>query len=188
MAQVLAEWGRGVVRFGLTSALAVIGALAHAEPQSGSYFCAAEAAAGLKYDASLGKWTGAMLRPDSRFTLRLVFNRSYTRKFSYTEEQVDEYRADITPYNSGNPGNPLPCLTVTETDAENLVAMVNGSFGCSTMVQRYEFNIGKNRYLNTYDFGYINGASDDMPTITGGTCVKIDPGEPTATGTVAPRR
>lgn len=174
-----------MVRFAFASALALIGALARAEPQNVAYFCAAEAAAGLKYDA--GKWTGAALRPDSKFTLQLVFNRSYTRKFAYTEEGVDEYRATITPYNAGGATNPVPCLTVSETDAENSIAMVNGVFRCSTMIQHYEFNIGKSRYLNTYDFGYINGASDDMPTITGGTCVKIDPGEPAVTGTVAPR-
>jgi len=103
--------------------------------------------------------------------LKLVFNRSYTRKFTYIEEQVDEYRASITPYNSSDA---LPCLTVSDTDAENSVAMVNGFFRCSTLVQQYEFNIKINRYFNIFDFGYINGSSDQSPTITGGICTRID--------------
>jgi hypothetical protein len=176
-----------VVRFALAVALTLIAALAQAEPQNMSYFCSAEAAAGLKYDASLGKWTGAQLRPDSRFVLRLIFNRTYTRKYTYIEEQVDEYSANITPHNVGVTSNPVPCLTVTETDAQNAVTLVNGFFRCSTMTQQYEFNIGKNRYLNTYDFGYINGSNDDTPMISGGSCVRIDPDGPVVTGTVTPR-
>ena len=173
-----------MVRLAVASSLTLISVLAHAESQNVSYFCSADAAAGLKYDASAGKWAGAPLRPDAKFILKLVFNRTYTRKFTYTEEQVDEYLANVTPYNSSNA---VPCLTVSETDAVNSIAMVNGAFRCSTMTQQYEFNTRKNRYFNTYNFGYINGANDDMPTITGGTCVKIDPDEPAVTGTVSPR-
>jgi hypothetical protein len=166
--------------------LLTISALAQAEPQNVSYYCAADAAAGLKFDANTGKWSGAQLRADSKFILKLVFNRSYTRKFTYTEEQVDEYVANVTPYTTGNPADTLPCLTVTDTDAVNTVTLVNGAFRCSTMTQQYDFNIQKNRYFNTYNFGYINGANDDMPTITGGTCIRMDPDEPTVTGSVTP--
>jgi hypothetical protein len=172
-----------VVRWALASILTLIGVLAHAEPQNVSYFCSADATAALKYDPSTGKWAGAQLRADARFTLKLVFNRSYTRKFTYAEEQVDEYLANVIPLS----GNAVPCLTVTDTDAVNSVAIVKGAFRCSTMTQQYEFNIDKNRYFKTYNFGYINGSNDDIPTITGGTCIKIDPDEPTVTGTVGPR-
>lgn len=173
-----------MVRLALASALAIIAGLAHAEPQNVSYFCSANAAAGLKYDASTGSWAGAALHADAKFILKLVFNRTYSRKFTYAEEQVEEYVASVTPFNAANA---VPCLTVSDTDAVNSVAMVNGAFRCSTMTQQYEFNITKNRYFNSYNFGYINGSNDDMPTMTGGTCVKLDPDEPTVTSSITPR-
>lgn len=173
-----------MVRLALASALAIIAGLAHAEPQNVSYFCSANAAAGLKYDASTGTWAGAALRAESKFILKLVFNRTYTRKFTYTEEQVDEYVASVTSFDSANAA---PCLTVTDADAVNSVAVVNGAFRCSTMTQEYQFNTAKNRYFNSYNFGYINGSNDDMPTMTGGTCVKLDPDEPTVTSSITPR-
>jgi len=173
-----------VVRIALASALAFVSVLAHAEPQNASYFCAADAAAGLKYDAAAGKWSGTSLRPDTKFILKLTFNRTYTRKFTYSEEEVDEYLANVVKLQVCVIGT---LLTVTDTDAVNSIAMVNGAFRCSTMTQQYEFNIRKSRYFNTYNFGYINGANDDMPTITGGTCVKTCAFIRTVTGTVTPR-
>ena len=142
---------------------------AFAQSKDLAYFCVGEAAGGLWYNQQTKKWEGHSSIPSQKFVLKIKFPGARVRKGA-SEKQASDYNITITKTGE-NTG--LPCRaneTVTVSDLYGIF------ISCIMSGNEYQFNLGTNRFLSIYRYGYTNGQdnNDNTPHVEVGTCTKID--------------
>ena len=146
---------------------------ASAQPgNDASYFCTEEVSGGLAYDVRMKKWKGTALNTNRRFVLRLKFLRTRFQTVLGSNAMVHDYDVTITDAGSNTP------QFCEHHDQPVTVIAVLGWLNCNAdpFAYSYKFNLGTNRFISAYLFGYADGidANENTPSISGGTCTKID--------------
>ena len=148
----------------------LFGTNAHAQPiKEATYFCLEEISGGIAYDASSKKWIGREFATSGKFTLRLKFEKTRTKKIiSGNEKVVHDYDVLITPSNTREAAR---CFI----EANSTTPFEGTDFRCHTFQANYSFNLENNRFLLAYLVGYVSGKDDQKtPHIAAGTCTKIN--------------
>ncbi len=157
----------GLVSISVHSAQAV-------EPKDASFFCVAEAAGGLFFNAGQKRWVGAVFKANEKFILRLKFIdvKVGTGKFD-KDELYANFEVFLTPSGSNFESK---CTPLGDRDKATVAISTYGGFACNANIQEYVFNLNSNRYLNLYYSGYTDGAdnNENTPSVTGGVCTKIN--------------
>jgi len=144
------------------------------EAKDTSYFCGVEFSAGLAFNKSTKQWRSAKLKPTKKFVLRLKFLSSGIRKDDLgNDESVSDFNVTVTDAGSDNP---LPCYPSQPQKSSITTKLDDPWFSCSAGLYDLNINLGKNRFLAAHLVGYVNGldVTGDTPTVSGGTCTKID--------------
>jgi hypothetical protein len=130
--------------------LAAASTAAFAQSKQASYSCVAEAAGGVAYNPVTKKWEGTafdVAADSSRFVLRLAPNK-----------------LTITPSGSSSVNE---CV-------ESSGRKYEWSIRCTAALTDFVFDLGSNRYLAAYLVGYVGGDNNGTPSVTAGTCKKIN--------------
>jgi hypothetical protein len=144
------------------------------EARDTSYFCGVEFSAGLAFSKSTKKWKSAKLRPTRKFVLRLKFLASGIRKDRLgNDESAGDFNVTVTDAGSDNP---TPCYPSQPEKYSITTKLDDPWFSCSAGLYDFNINLGKNRFLAASLVGYVNGqdVTGDTPTVSGGTCTKIE--------------
>lgn len=135
---------------------------------SSSFFCAAEFVGGLAYNVYQKHWESATFTPTQKFvlTIKVVSTRVED------SESIDDLIVTVTPSGSSFAA---PCSRSGGAQQSTIPSMY-GLIQCVANVTEYTINRRNNRFLASYSYGYINGKdnNDDTPTMSGGTCTKIN--------------
>ena len=146
----------------------------HAEgSDTSAYFCIAEASGGVAYNAHMKKWVGTTFNPDDKFVLRMRrLSRRSEKNLLGNNEVVTDYNISLIESGSNT------ARTCQKLGSANSTITVygDGAFYCADGTTDYVFSITANRFLASdmrdYVFGKDN--SEDYPSISAGTCTKID--------------
>jgi hypothetical protein len=143
-------------------------------PKDASYFCTVEFVGGIAFNQTLKRWDSAKFRPERKFVLKLKYLTTRTQKDLFgKDETVTDFNVTLTEAGSNSP---LPCLK-TGDDWSAIVPILQYDFvSCTSGLSEHSFNLKKNRFLASYMFGFIDGSdnNDNTPSVSGGTCTKID--------------
>ena len=139
---------------------------AFSQSKDGAYHCVVEMSAGLGFDRTSKKWFATTFRVDQKFVLRMKYGGSRIEE----GKQVSDY--DITIMDAGTDFD-RPCssnqkmVTIHDDD---------GGFRCGTITEDFVVNIKTLRFLRIYPLGYVSGQdnNDNTPSVSGGTCTRID--------------
>jgi hypothetical protein len=155
-------------------ALSCSSATAEVAQKDAAYFCVAEIAGGLAFDANLKKWISGTFKPTEKFVLRLKFIDVKPGTGRYDKDDIYTNFA-VTLTRSGTKLN-QNCHQSNSGRSEYVSVSKYGSFSCDAGLEEYHFNLDTNRYMSFYYAGYTDGAdnNDNTPAVTGGTCTKID--------------
>jgi hypothetical protein len=113
----------------------------------------------------------ATFRPRGKFVLRLTFVKSRKEKLTdQFEVNYDDYEVTITEAGQNQAKSCKKGQTRTASLDEY------GFLSCEALLQEYQFNLKAMRFLQVYPVGYVNGIDEkgDTPSVSGGTCTKID--------------
>ena len=155
--------------------LACATAEAQIAPKDTSYSCAVEFAAGLRYNGRTKKWEGAKFKPEAKFVLRMKYLRSMAGK-EHSGKDEPAQLFDVTTTKAGS-STALPCENPLEPSGSVAIGGDEVEFDClGANLQEFKFNLKTNRFLAIYAIGYVDGTNNnaDNPTLSGGTCTKID--------------
>ena len=140
-----------------------------------AYLCIQEFSGGLAYDAHTKRWDGAAFKTDTKFILRLRYERP---SLEGTLPTYYDYKLVITPFGTSEEHPCTPPGPTVEQRWWTPTITIGPSlfFTCTTSPGDYRFNLRTNRFLFTYPHGYVDGKDDinNMPHVSGGTCSKIE--------------
>jgi hypothetical protein len=141
------------------------------QSKDAAYYCVAEFAGGLAYDAGTKKWQGASFRTDNKFVMRMKYVGSRGQGSGLTGS-LTEYMVTIT---QAGDSYAAPCTDDGSYEAKSVLSSNTWVF-CNSSLADYKFNLKANRFLSVYALGYVDGTdnNDNTPAMTGGTCTKID--------------
>jgi hypothetical protein len=139
-----------------------------------SYFCVVEASGGVAYNANMKKWVGMTFNPDGKFVLRLrQLSRRSEKNALGNDEAVTDYNISLTEFGSGTDRT---CEKIGSVDP-TITVYGDRALYCADGATDYVFNITANRFLASDMRGYVfgkNESSEDYPSISAGTCTKIE--------------
>jgi hypothetical protein len=158
---------------------ALIAPVSHAQtPKDAGYLCTSEMAVGFEYNTSLKNWEGVTLDsegPFSKFILRLKSVKERVRRNASGEnEDVTDYLVTITKTGANAA---IPCtFGGTGINSRIIVVGDNDNVVCTAKRRRLTFNLESKRFISVHLYGYVDGedGNENMPTMSGGTCKKID--------------
>ncbi len=147
----------------------------HAEgSDTSSYFCVVEASGGVAYSANMKKWVGMTFNPDGKFVLRLrQLGRRSEKNVLGNDEAVTDYSISLTESGSSTART---CERIGSVDP-TVTVYGDRAIYCADGTTDYVFNIAANRFLASDMRGYVFGKnenSEDYPSISAGTCTKIE--------------
>ena len=146
----------------------------HAEgSDTSAYFCIAEASGGVAYNVHMKKWVGMTFNPDGKFVLRLrQLSRRSEKNALGNNVVVTDY--NISLINSGS-NTVRTCQNIGSVNS-TITVYGDGAFHCADGTTDYVFNLTTNRFLASDVRGYVfrTDNSEDYPSISAGTCTKID--------------
>lgn len=148
----------------------LLASAAYAQPtKDTAYLCVEEIAGGIAYDRLSNKWKGTSFATTGKFTLRLTFEQTRTKKtISGKDEAVDDYLISITPTNTRETAT---CFL----EATSQPPFRGPEFRCHTFQTDYVFNLKSSRFLLAYLRGYVSGQDDQStPHVSAGTCTRVD--------------
>jgi hypothetical protein len=159
-------WVIGIALTTLSSSAAL------SQTKDAAYYCVAEAAGGISFDAVNKKWHGTAFNADDKFVLRMKFLAERVEKKSTGDEHLSDYVITLT--NAGE-SYAAPCGP-SMFEQKPISVPDTGFFRCNADVTDYVFNVSTGRYLELYSVGYVDGndTGHDTPSVTGGTCTKIN--------------
>jgi hypothetical protein len=139
---------------------------ANAQVIEESYFCSAEFAGGISYDARSKSWQGTVFNPDRKFVLTVKVMGSRMEGSS----PVDDLRVTVTASGSNFAA---PCVDLR--DPLKTITSKHSMIFCTVSFTDYTISRTTNRFLAVYPVGYVTGEdnNDDTPSVIGGTCTKI---------------
>jgi hypothetical protein len=143
------------------------------ERRDGAYYCTSKFLGSVAYNDSLKRWEGKSFDPSVRgsFVVKLNFRGATKVAIGSVNYDRDEY--DVTITNEGN-SVASSCL---ELNGKPPLIDEHAFLRCNEVngVYEYKFNFDKHRFVRISTAGYLNGAdsNDNMPTIAGGLCTKI---------------
>ncbi len=139
-----------------------------------SYFCVVEASGGVAYNANMKKWVGMTFNPDGKFVLRLrQLSRRSEKNALGNDEAVTDYNISLTEFGSSTART---CEKIGSVDP-TITVYGDRALYCADGTTDYVFNITANRFLASDMRGYVfgkNDSSEDYPSISAGTCTKIE--------------
>lgn len=144
---------------------------AHSEQAyDGNYFCTEEMAGGLAWDKAKKRWRNALFQTSSRFVVSL--KRKGTKKALLSKEEDRPTFA----VNMRKHGDKNSQTCVGDDHLPEVTVYSGGFLFCQSALTRYAFNLQNLRFTSSYQYGYIDGKdnNDNTPSMTGGTCSKID--------------
>jgi hypothetical protein len=144
------------------------------EPKDASYFCVAEAAGGLSFNAVQKRWVGSVFKTNEKFVLRLKFIDVKLGTGKWDKDQLyANFEVGLTPSGTNSESR---CIPLGAGDKKTVSINQYNGFTCFANIQDYYFNLGTNRYMNVYAIGYTDGMdnNDNTPGVTGGVCTKIN--------------
>jgi hypothetical protein len=158
---------------------ALIAPVSHAQtPKDASYLCTSEMAVGFEYNTSLKNWEGVSLDSEgsfSKFILRLKSVKERVRRNASGEnEDVTDYLVTISKTGANAA---IPCtFGGTGINSRIIVVGDNDNVVCTAKRRRLTFNLESKRFISVHLYGYVDGedGNENMPTMSGGTCKKID--------------
>jgi hypothetical protein len=164
---------------GWTLFAALTAPVSHAQtPKEGGYLCTSEMAVGFEYNTSLKNWEGVTLESEgssSKFILRLKSVKERVRRNASGEnEDVTDYLVTITKTGANAA---IPCtFGGTGINSRIIVVGDNDNVVCTAKRRRLTFNLESRRFISVHLYGYVDGedGNENMPTMSGGTCKKID--------------
>jgi hypothetical protein len=136
-----------------------------------TYFCNAEFAGGLAYDEPTKKWKGTALDANAKFVPRLKHLRSRVETdILGGKDTVYDYNITIA-FPGDRNNDRFPC----DEHSEDYVKVSRfGGLDCKIGVVDYRINLRTSRFLLTYPGEYMDNDFGSSPSVTGGTCTKID--------------
>jgi hypothetical protein len=143
-------------------------------PQDASYYCIVEFAGGLAFNPTLKKWESAKFRPERKFVLKLKYLTTRTQKdYAGRDETVSDFNVTLTASGSNSSE---PCLKVGDEWSVVVPISQDDFISCTAELSEHYFNLRSNRFLTSYMIGYTDGKDNDenTPSVSGGTCTKID--------------
>jgi hypothetical protein len=159
--------------------------VAFAEGKDAAYYCVAELAGGIAYDEKQRKWQSTTFNVTQKFELRLKYLQTRPQKQIYGEFDLTDYAVTVT-----KPGDdPRQCSNYYTGSAEIFVDRktitvwpgVRGDpqpdlIKCEYLGEQLIFSMKTKRFLSIYTYGYLDGKDrrSDTPSISAGTCTKID--------------
>jgi hypothetical protein len=138
---------------------------AFAQEKDAAYFCIEETIVGLKFNEATEMWDAKTVRPEHKFVIRMKFVKTYSSL------QMSDY--DITITKAGT-DDAAPCTNRYHIGAP--VQVADDEFGCRTKFFDFIVNVKTMRFLRIYSEGTVGGKDigADAPSISGGTCTKIE--------------
>ena len=160
----------------LAISLAGCTAWADDEPDfSGSYFCTADAAGGVRFNDATGTWESTQFKTDSRHILKLEL---WGKEFDeYSQKMRNAY---IVSFSEHGANSERGCLSKTHELKEINVFLSfiseNGRLSCETLFGDLKVNLNNGRYLRSFTFGYVEDFdnSGKTPAIIIGKCTRIN--------------
>jgi hypothetical protein len=142
------------------------------QSKDAAYYCVAEFAGGLLYDATAKKWQGASFRADNKFVMRMKYVGSRIEQSGSSDWSITEYMVTIT---EAGKAYASPCSDAGSYEAKPVLSS-NSWIVCNSSLTDYQFNLKTNRFLSVYAQGYAGGDDNNKntPSVSGGTCTKID--------------
>lgn len=148
--------GEGKMRVkGLFVALAIVAASTAANAGEG-WICVEELSAGLRYFPEPGKWKSVRLIADDKYLIRKWSEDDFTI-FLPKNEWVVLLLGNLTP--------DYTCGSISEL----------GYLNCTGIFGTMHMNPKTLRFVNIYNFGYIDGRDEpgNTPSISAGTCAPM---------------
>ncbi len=140
---------------GIIVALAVAAASTAANADEG-WLCVDELSAGIRYFPELEKWQSVRLIADHKYLIR---------KWSEDDFSIFLERREWVVLSLGDPIPDYTCGGIGEL----------GYLYCTGIYGTMQMNTKTLRFLNTYNFGYIDGTDEpgNTPRISAGTCAPM---------------
>lgn len=138
---------------------------------SGTYFCTAEAAAGISWDPQSRRWLGTLFSDRPRYIFEMKFLRRFKDKLGGPIE-FDVSAFDVSVQEHGK-GKPWPCLG---SKGDDPIMFSEGSIlSCTGFIDQFKINPKSLRFMRVYDAGFVDGKdnSENTPAVLTGTCSKI---------------
>jgi hypothetical protein len=142
------------------------------------YYCVADFGGGLFYNDATHKWEGVGFGAhEHKFVLHVQFDKAGIWKpVDDLDEKVPVNYYKIT---VADPGIPVEedCLGTNKYGSSPFVIdEFTGVLMCHSGLYDYRFQLGTNRFLSAYLWGFVDGKdkNEDNPSVDGGTCTKID--------------
>ena len=148
---------------------------------SGSYFCTADAAGGIRYNDSADKWEGAIFNEEDRYILKVKISGEVMK--DDLVGVVNTYSISFLKHGAEETSNFVGnCFTkiakkISElSDNGSIHIRENGSFSCKMIGGDLEVNLSNGRFLRSYVWGYVDGEdnNNNTPYIEIGKCSRID--------------